>query len=94
MQYETDFIDFTGTLGLHWWMLALSVGHFLRMEKYDVNPSLFLPALVRAYEIYFVVAEQPSWFSYNFEDSLLSDVVAFAELGRFAILHHAVSIRY
>lgn len=45
------------------------------MEEYDVNPVLDLFALVRSNKIDFDIAENPGWFPFNFEDSIVYSTI-------------------
>lgn len=48
------------------------------MEEYDGDPNL---GLLVANEIDFVVADKPSWFSVNFEDSIVCKLLVFENPG-------------
>lgn len=66
-------------------MLALSVGNFGLMEVCEVDQVLALLALVSSNEIDFGIAEESSWFSLTFEDSLVYDLRAFENQKRFSV---------
>lgn len=56
------------------------MGLFRLMEKYDVDPVLRLFALVCPNEIAFDDAEEPGWFPFHFEDSIVHDSRVFESL--------------
>lgn len=58
-QYKSDRIGMIGPLSWPFWTLALKVGIFWLMEKYDVHPVLVLVAVACADEINFKVADIP-----------------------------------
>lgn len=53
-----------------------------------------LLALLCGNEIAFGVADAPGWFKFDFEDSIVYNLMAFEDLGGFASLHLVVSMRY
>lgn len=74
MRYNNDFLGVVGSIDLGCWKLALSVGLFLIMEKYDIDPVMSLLALLRTDKINFVVAKKTGLLSFRLEDSIELDL--------------------
>lgn len=94
MRCKSDHNTLIGPLRSYYWKLALRIRLCLLMEMYGSDSVMCLLSLARANEIDFDVAEELSWFAFNFKDSIAYGLRAFEDLGRSAFMYSEVSVLY
>lgn len=94
IRYKGGQVDVTVAFGLRFWTLALSMGLFELMHKYNFDPIPGQLALARAVEIDFNEKVSPSWVSSSFEDCIVYDGRKLGNTERTTVPHAAVTVRY